>query len=113
MEALKLLILVSMGIIAGWLGFQAYPSAEVAGAITVIITASWLLYRFSGGELAWYTLSWLTLPNMMFIVGLLAGASYFMIDGGMFGESWLFGLGVAFLAAAAGITFYNYWTIGD
>lgn len=111
MEAFKLFILVALGIFAGWIGFQAYPSGDLWGGVFVVFTAAWLLFRFTGYQLAWDTLSWLTKPEMLFIVGLMTGISYFMIEGNQF--SWTFGIGTALLSAAVAMTLYNYWTIGD
>ena len=111
MEALKLLILVSMGVIAGWIGFQAYPSGDLWGGLFVVFTAAWILFRFTGYQLAWDTASWFIQPNMLFILGFMASISFYMVGGNDF--SWTLGLGAGFLASALAMTLYNYWTIGD
>lgn len=113
MDWQNLLKYILIGAIAGSLGYFAYQRSEFLAALVVVFTVSWLLYRFSGYQLAWDTLSAFKNPFMMAIIVGLAGISYYALEGNFLPESLGFGFGLALLGAALAMLLYKYWHIGE
>lgn len=111
--SLRTLYFAAAGGLAGAAGYMAFRNAGLVAAVIVFVTASWLGWRFSGGEELWDTGGVIINPFTATLLAFGLGFSYVSLRTDITINRPVVATGVALLGAAAAIWLYRYWNIGE